>query len=85
MDRITSEIIVLCSGEFSKSIKKQTAVVLDQAGIHTSELIQEKIEEWEKRGLELFWLPTYLPQLNLIEILWRFIKYEWIEVEGYTD
>jgi len=23
--------------------------------------------------------------LNLIEILWRFIKYEWIEFWAYTD
>ena len=28
-------------------------------------------------------LLTYSPQLNLIEILWRFMKYEWIEQEAY--
>jgi len=30
-------------------------------------------------------LPSYSPQLNLIEILWRFIKYEWIEIEAYKS
>ncbi|MBD1908891.1 IS630 family transposase, partial [Trichocoleus sp. FACHB-832] len=26
---------------------------------------------------------SYSPELNLIEILWRFIKYEWIEIDAY--
>jgi len=29
-------------------------------------------------------LPPYSPELNLIEILWRFIKYEWIEIDAYS-
>ena len=29
--------------------------------------------------------PTYSSQLNLIEILWRFMKYEWIETQAYTS
>jgi len=27
---------------------------------------------------------TYSPHLNLIEILWRFIKYEWLEIDAYS-
>jgi transposase len=30
-------------------------------------------------------LPEYSPELNLIEILWRFMKYEWIEFWAYTS
>ncbi|MBE9264596.1 transposase, partial [Microcystis sp. LEGE 00066] len=45
----------------------------------------EKLEEWEKKNLKIFWLPTYSPHLNLIEILWRFLKYEWIEFSAYKD
>ena len=30
-------------------------------------------------------LPEYSPELSLIEILWRFMKYEWIEFWAYTD
>jgi transposase len=29
--------------------------------------------------------PTYSPQLNLIEILWRFIKYQWLEAKAYLS
>jgi len=27
----------------------------------------------------------YSPQLNLIEILWRFMKYEWIDRSAYES
>ena len=45
----------------------------------------ERLEEWKERGLTIFELPAYSPELNLIEILWRFIKYEWIEINAYTN
>jgi transposase len=45
----------------------------------------EKLEEWEKKNLKIFWLPTYSPHLNLIEILGRFLKHEWIEFSAYKD
>lgn len=60
-------------------------IVVDQASIHTSNVVWEKVEEWLERGITIFELPSYSPQLNLIEILWRFIKYEWIEIDAYKD
>jgi transposase len=45
----------------------------------------KKIEEWKKKNLEIFWLPAYSPKLNLIEILWKFIKYEWVEASAYES
>ncbi|MGI8504809.1 MAG: transposase, partial [Hassallia sp.] len=42
----------------------------------------DKIEEWKERGITIFALPSYSPELNLIEILWRFIKYQWIEIDA---
>ncbi|MEM9220377.1 MAG: transposase, partial [Cyanobacteria bacterium P01_F01_bin.150] len=45
--------------------------------------IADKEVEWEKQGIYLFRLPTYSPQLNLIEILWQFMKYRWIEIDAY--
>ncbi len=43
------------------------------------------LPEWEQKNLKIFWLPTYSPKLNLIEILWKFTKYEWIEVDAYAS
>jgi transposase len=42
-------------------------------------------DEWAQRDLYLFDLPTYSPELNLIEIVWRFMKYEWIDITVYKS
>ena len=47
------------------------------------DVILDKNEEWQERGITIFELPSYLRELNLIEILWRFIKDEWIEIDAY--
>ncbi len=56
---------------------------MDNASFHTSQAVEEKLADWKGKGLTIFFLPTYSPELNLIEILWRFMKYEWIEFEAY--
>ena len=63
-------------------MNKPTVIVVDQSSIHTSDAILDKIEAWLERGIIIFELPPYSPQLNLIEILWRFIKYQWIEIDA---
>lgn len=83
--KITSEIVIKFIDNFVKKIDKLTVIVIDNAPIHTSKAFQAKIAQWRENKLEIFWLPTYSPQLNLIEILWRFIKYEWIETEAYSS
>ena len=80
---ITSEVIIACIDSFVRQSTKPTVIVMDQASIHTSQMIQEKLEEWKSQQVEIFQLPAYSPQLNLIEILWRFMKYEWIELDAY--
>ena len=50
----------------------------DNASIHTSEEFADKLPSWKKKGLIIKYLPPYSPELNLIEILWRRIKYTWL-------
>ena len=82
---IDSEVVIKFLDKFSENLLLPTVVVLDQASIHTSDCLLSKLSEWESKNLRLFWLPTYSPKQNLIEILWRFIKYEWIEVDAYEN
>jgi transposase len=82
---VTSDIVIKCLDNFSNQIKKKTVIVMDQASIHTSQKFLEKVAEWKLKNLEIFWLPPYSPELNLIEILWRFMKYEWIEISAYDS
>jgi len=82
--RITSQIVIKFLDSYVRKIKQLTVVVLDNAPIHRSKAFQEKIAEWRQKKMEIFWLPTYSPQLNIIEILWRFMKYEWLESKAYS-
>ena len=82
---ITSAVILACIDDFARQSTKPTVIVMDKASIHTSQMIQEKLEEWKNQQIEIFQLPPYSPQLNLIEILWRFMKYEWIELKAYES
>ena len=80
-----SDTVIKFLDKFSNNLKEKTTVVMDQAPIHTSEKFLEKQGEWKLKNLEIFWLPTYSPKLNLIEILWKLIKYEWIEIKAYEN
>ena len=60
-------------------------LVLDNARIHRSRLMQSKLDEWESKDFYIFHLPAYSPHLNIIEILWRRMKYEWLKAEDYIS
>ena len=82
---LTSNVIIRYIDNFSKKIKNKTVLVLDNASVHKSEIFQERAKDWKEKGLEIFYLPAYSPHLNLIEILWRFMKYEWVEFDIYEN
>jgi transposase len=71
--------------ELSVNLKKLTVVVLDNARIHHSQIIKERLGVWHARGLYLFYLPRYSPHLNIVEILWRKLKYEWLSPHDYLE
>ncbi|MDR1056764.1 MAG: transposase [Prevotellaceae bacterium] len=71
--------------QFVRNTTKKTMVVLDNAPIHRGKLIKVRIQEWEKSDLYIFFLPPYSPELNKIEILWRFIKYKWLPFEAFLN
>jgi transposase len=69
----------------SFNLTKLTVIVLDNARIHTSQIIKERIKIWQQRGLYLFYLPRYSPHLNIVETLWRKLKYEWLTPIDYQS
>lgn len=83
--RIDSEVIIACIDDFCEYIHKKTVIVMDQSSLHTSKEFTAKLAEWQDKNVEIFYLPPYSPELNLIEILWRFMKYEWIELWAYKS
>jgi transposase len=82
---INTDVVIACIDTFFPTVDKPTVIVVDCSSIHTSDGVQDKFEEWRERGLTIFELPSYSPELNLIEILWRFIKYEWLDIDAYRS
>ena len=68
---------------FSVGLRRLTVVVIDNAGAHRARVIKERTGVWQKRGLYLFYLPRYSPHLNIVETLWRKLKYEWLTPSDY--
>lgn len=82
---VTSDTVIECFDQFCDKIDKKTIVILDNASMHTSKKFKAKVDGWAKRGLTVKYLPTYSPELNLIEIVWRFIKYLWLPLSAYSS
>ena len=69
----------------SLGLARPTVVVLDNAPIHHGRAVRQRRDAWQERGLFVFYLPTYSPHLNIAEVLWRKLKYEWLRAEDYAD
>lgn len=82
---INAQFILEELDTLSLGVVKETVVVLDNARIHRSALIQQRLAVWQQRGLFVFFLPPYSPHLNLAETLWRKLKMEWLRPEDYLE
>lgn len=82
---VNSDIVIACFEQFSATLAKETVVIIDNASIHTSKKFKAQLSTWAKKGLQVKYLPSYAPELNLIEILWRFIKYSWLPFTAYQS
>ena len=60
-------------------------VVLDNASMHRSKAFRRKRVEWMSQRAHLIYLSAYSPELNLIEILWRQMKYTWLSLSAYLS
>lgn len=58
----------------AQRLAKEIVVVLDNAGFHRANLIKDEQDDWEAKGLKLWFQPPYSPQFNLIETVWKKLK-----------
>ena len=82
---VNTSVVTACIDEFSKQIEKPTTLVIDNASTHTSHEFNENLEIWKERKLTIYRIPPYSPELNIIEIVWRKIKYEWLPFSAYDS
>ena len=74
----TAELFAGFLGLLVEQVGKPLTIILDNASVHTAKAIEPLLEQLKKKGLTLYFLPPYSPELNRIEILWRKVKYEWM-------
>ncbi len=82
---VDSDVVIACMDDFCSNITKKTVVIIDNASVHTSDKFNEKIPQWEDKKMVIKYLPTYSPELNIIEKLWEHIKYYWLPLSAYLD
>ena len=82
---ITSAVVVASIDHFITTLQRSTTLIIDNASIHTSNEFKENIEDWKKQGLTIVPIAPYSPELNIIEIVWRKIKYEWMPFSAYES
>jgi putative transposase len=63
--------------------KVPRVVVLDNASIHTSQVIRRARKDLADSGIYLYFLPPYSPELNLIEPLFRQVKHQEIPQRSF--
>ena len=80
-----SDRIICFMDRFVEQTIKKTIVILDNSPIHKSKKFMDKIEQWKQKDVLIYFLPPYSPELNLIEILWRRIKYQWLDFDAYKS
>ena len=78
-------VVIGCFDDFCHTLTQKTIVVMDNASVHRNDEFEPCIPHWKKQGLIVKFLPAYSPELNLIEILWRRIKYSWLPFSAYDS
>ncbi|WP_310393680.1 IS630 family transposase [Hymenobacter sp.] len=81
----TAELFVKAVDEQVGTSGRPTVLVLDNASIHRATCVQQRLPAWRTAGVQLQSLPAYSPELNRIEILWRFLKHYWLTPPDYLS
>jgi transposase len=97
INAITHELITVCNDTYINACsvcellqkihdalgeEKLVTVVMDNAKYQRCVLVQEFAE---KTGIELLFLPSYSPNLNLIERLWKWVKKDCLNCKYYEQ
>jgi DDE superfamily endonuclease len=55
---------------------RRCVVVVDNYSVHHAKVVQAEVPALAAAGVEFFYLPPYSPELDLIEPVWRQVKYQ---------
>lgn len=80
---VTAETVIAVMDDFSGRIDHATVVIIDNSPCHTSHKFTECLDRWAERGLFVYNLPPYSPELNSIERLWKKLKYQLMPADAW--
>jgi transposase len=80
--RISSDTMVELLVKLAAGAVRPITLVLDNARYQHCQKVKE---EAERLGIQLLFLPSYSPNLNLIERLWKFTKSKALRGKHYND
>ena len=83
--KVNSAFLIAWLEVFATTIVKQTVIVLDNAPIHKTKDLLAKKEQWEAKGLYLFFLPPYSPHLNIYRTPLAGNEGKWLQVNDYLN
>ena len=66
-------------------LSKHKVVVLDNYRVPQSQLVKEHLGLLKQAGVVFYYLPPYSPELNLIEVEWRQIKYQGLPQRSFEE
>jgi transposase len=69
----------------SFDLQRQTVAMLDNVAARVAKRVQERRAFGQQRGLFVFYLPPYSPRLNIAEVLWRKLKYQWLRPQDHLE
>jgi transposase len=84
---VDSDTVVAMLDDFVTGLRSsnKAVIVLDNAPTHSSEVFEAKRAQWQEQHVEVCYLSSYSPELNLIEKLWQELKYRWLPFEAYLS
>jgi transposase len=80
--RVSSDTMVELLTKIAATVTGPTTLVLDNARYQHCAKVKE---EAKRLGIDLLFLPSYSPNLNVIERLWKFTKKKALRGKHYND
>lgn len=80
--RVSADTMIELLGRIAAVMVGPTTLVLDNARYQRCAAVEA---EAKRLGIVLLYLPSYSPNLNLIERLWKFVKKRALRGRHYTD
>ncbi len=70
---VTAEVFREFLKRIAEEADRKIPLVVDNCSIHRARIIQEWLEA-NQASVELYFQPTYSPQVNPVELLWALVK-----------